>query len=71
VKSYLGMKGLAEIGTILGLSPEGLAGVLGTRIEAAVHDVRAVTNAIASKVPAPVAAALGGSAGPLAASPAA
>ena len=71
VKSYLGMKGLAEIGTILGLSPEGLDGVLGTRIEAAVHDVRAVTNAIASKVPAPVAAALGGSAGPLAASPAA
>ena len=71
VKSYLGMKGLAEIGTILGLSPEGLAGVLGTRIEAAVHDVRAVTNAIASKVPAPVAAALGGSAGPLVSSPAA
>ncbi len=72
VKSYLGMKGNPEIATILGLSPEGLDGVLGTRIEAAVHDVRAATAAIAAKTPAPAAAApAGGSQLPLAPSPAA
>ncbi|MHB1844734.1 MAG: hypothetical protein ACYCWW_07865 [Deltaproteobacteria bacterium] len=72
VKSYLGMKGIAEIATILGLSPEALDGVIGTRIEAAVHDVRAATAAIAAKAPAPTAAApAGGSQLPLAPSPAA
>ena len=72
VKSYLGMKGIAEIATILGLSPEALDGVIGTRIEAAVHDVRAATAAIAAKAPAPAAAApAGGSQLPLAPSPAA
>ena len=70
VKSYLGMKGIAEIATILGLSPEALDGVIGTRIEAAVHDVRAATAAIAAKAPAPTTLA-GGSALPLAPSPAA
>ena len=71
VKSYLGMKGIAEIATILGLSPEALDGVIGTRIEAAVHDVRAATAAIAAKAPAPAAAApAGGSPLPLAPSPA-
>jgi hypothetical protein len=64
VKSYLGMKGLEQLATVFGLDTGTIDGLLGTKIEAAVHDVRSLKNGVSSKP------ALGG-AGPLASSPAA
>lgn len=39
-KSYLGSKGLAELAKVLGLDLGGVDKLLGTRIEAAVHDLK-------------------------------
>lgn len=41
LKSYLGPKGLAELGRVLGLDERFLDEFLGGSIEAAVHDIRA------------------------------
>jgi len=46
VKAHLGTKGLSELATILGLDGGALDGVLSSRVEAAVHDLRAQTSAI-------------------------
>lgn len=40
VKSHLGMKGLAELAKVLGLSGDAIERMLSTRVEAAVHDLR-------------------------------
>jgi hypothetical protein len=41
VKSYLGMKGIAELAKILGLESGAVERLLSTRVEAAVHDLKA------------------------------
>jgi uncharacterized protein YidB (DUF937 family) len=41
VKSYLGKKGLLEIAKILGLDDGALSALISTKIEAAVHDLKA------------------------------
>lgn len=40
VKSYLGVKGLNEIGKVLGLSNAAVEGLISDKIEAAVHDLK-------------------------------
>lgn len=65
VKSYLGPKGLAVLAELLGLSGDTLERYLGSRIEAAVHDLRVVDRAVS----APTSAAKTGGALPLASSP--
>lgn len=65
VKSYLGPKGLAVLAELLGLSEDTLERYLGSRIEAAVHDLRVVDRAVSS----PLSAAKTGAALPLASSP--
>jgi len=52
VKSNLGAKGRAEVVRILGLADEGMDGLLSSKIEAAVHDMR-------RSEPTPVASARG------------
>ncbi len=64
VRSHLGTKGLAEAAGILGLGGGALEGLLSSKVEAAVHDLRRST-------PAMNGAALGGAASPLAPAPAA
>jgi hypothetical protein len=64
VKSHLGTKGLAEVARILGLDGGALDGLLSSKVEAAVHDLRRstpVANGIAH----------GGTSSPLAPAPAA
>jgi hypothetical protein len=39
-RSYLGTKGLAELCKVLGLDAEGIENLLGTRVEATVHDLK-------------------------------
>lgn len=41
IKSYLGARGIAELARVLGLSSEGVDRLIGTKIEAAVHDLKA------------------------------
>jgi hypothetical protein len=56
VKSHLGPRGLAEIGKILGLDDGALASLLGSKVEAAVLDLKArsaVVEAAAANPPAP------------------
>jgi len=65
VKSYLGPKGLAVLAELLGLSGDTLERYLGSRIEAAVHDLRVVDRAVS----APTSAAKTGAVLPLASSP--
>ncbi len=62
VKSHLGTKGLAEAAAILGLGGSALEGLLSSKVEAAVHDLRRT---------APAMTAHGGGASPLAPAPAA
>ena len=65
VRSHLGTKGLTEAAAILGLGGSALEGLLSSKVEAAVHDLRRT---------APIAmsgAAHGGAASPLAPAPAA
>jgi hypothetical protein len=64
VKSHLGTKGLAEAAAILGLGGSALEGLLSSKVEAAVHDLRRTA-------PAMNGAAHGGAASPLAPAPAA
>ena len=40
IQSYLGRKGLAEVARVLGLDLEGVGRLIGTRVEAAVHDLK-------------------------------
>ena len=64
VKSHLGTKGLAETAKILGLEGGALEGLLSSKVEAAVHDLRRaapVANGVAN----------GGTMPPLAPAPAA
>lgn len=63
VKSHLGAKGLAEAAGILGLGGAALEGLLSSKVEAAVHDLR-------RSAPATNSAAHGGAAPPLAPAPA-
>jgi len=63
VKSHLGTKGIGELAKILGLEGSALDGLLSSKIEAAVHDLRRAEAA------APSVAATGGSL-PLAPAPA-
>jgi hypothetical protein len=65
VKSHLGTKGLAEVARILGLDGGALDGLLSSKVEAAVHDLRRAAPASANGV------AHGGAASPLAPAPAA
>ncbi len=62
VKSHLGTKGLAEAAAILGLGGSAFEGLLSSKVEAAVHDLRRT---------APAMTAHGGAASPLAPAPAA
>jgi len=62
VKSHLGTKGLAEAASVLGLGGGALEGLLSSKVESAVHDLR-------RSVPA-MNAANGGAASPLAPAPA-
>jgi len=64
VKSHLGTKGLAEAAAILGLGGSALEGLLSSKVEAAVHDLRRST-------PVANGGAHGGAASPLAPAPAA
>lgn len=63
VKSHLGTKGLAEAAGILGLGGAALEGLLSSKVEAAVHDLR-------RSAPATSSAAHGGVAPPLVPAPA-
>jgi len=40
LKSYWGVKGLAELGEVLGLTGDGLNNLLESKVEAAVHDLK-------------------------------
>jgi len=62
VKSHLGTKGLAEAAKILGLEGGALEGLLSSKVEAAVHDLRRTA-------PVPNGAAHGGASSPLASAP--
>jgi len=64
VRSHLGAKGIAEAAGILGLGGGALEGLLSSKVEAAVHDLR-------RSAPAMNDAAHGGAASPLAPAPAA
>jgi len=63
VKSHLGTKGLAEAASVLGLGGGALEGLLSSKVESAVHDLR-------RSAPAMNGAANGGAAFPLAPAPA-
>mgnify|MGYP001577004250 FL=1 len=63
VKSHLGTKGLAEAAAVLGLGGGALEGLLSSKVEAAVHDLR-------RSAPAMNGATHGGAASPLAPAPA-
>jgi hypothetical protein len=63
VKSHLGTKGLAEAASVLGLGGGALEGLLSSKVESAVHDLR-------RSAPAMNGAAHGGAASPLAPAPA-
>jgi hypothetical protein len=65
VRSHLGTKGLAEVARILGLDGGALDGLLSSKVEAAVHDLRRALPASANGV------AHGGTSSPLAPAPAA
>lgn len=45
LKSHLGMKGLKELGQVLGLNGEGIEGFLSSQIESAVHDIKKIGDA--------------------------
>ncbi len=45
VKSHLGTKGLAELGQILGLTITSVEGLIASKVEAAVHDIRGAAAA--------------------------
>ena len=66
VKSYLGTKGLRVLAEVLGLSSGTVDQFLGSRIEAAVHDLRLAERATAPAVPMAPSA---GVSSPLASSP--
>jgi hypothetical protein len=66
VKSYLGTKGLRVLAEVLGLSSGTVDEFLGSRIEAAVHDLRLAERATAPAAPAAPSA---GASDPLASSP--
>ena len=63
VKSHLGTKGLAEAASVLGLGGGALEGLLSSKVESAVHDLRRSTPAMSG-------AANGGATSPLAPAPA-
>ena len=63
VKSHLGTKGLAEAASVLGLGGGALEGLLSSKVESAVHDLRRST-------PPTSGGAHGGAASPLAPAPA-
>lgn len=67
VKSYLGAKGLRVLAEVLGLSSGTVDQFLGSRIEAAVHDLRVVERAVSTSGSSASAAA--GAALPLASRP--
>lgn len=74
VKSHLGTKGLAEVAKILGLEGGALEGLLSSKVEAAVHDLRRTAPAVNAPVVAtPIVndVAQGGASSPLASAPAA
>ncbi len=52
VKSYLGAKGIRVLAEVLGLSGGALDSFLGSKVEAAVHDLRLTERAV-SAAPAP------------------
>ena len=56
VKSYLGAKGIRVLAEVLGLSGGALDSFLGSKVEAAVHDLRLTERAV-SAAPAPKPAA--------------
>lgn len=63
VKSHLGTKGLAEVAKVLGLEGGALEGLLSSKVEAAVHDLRRTASA-------PTSSTHGGTVPPLAVAPA-
>ena len=65
VKSHIGTKGLAEAAKVLGLEGGALEGLLSSKVEAAVHDLRRAAPAAVNGV------THGGAASPLAPAPAA
>lgn len=46
VKAHLGTKGIAELGRVLGLDTSAVDRLIGTRIEATVHDLKAQTRVV-------------------------
>jgi hypothetical protein len=60
VKAHLGTKGVADVVKILGLEGGALDGLLSSKVEAAVHDLRraaAVANGVAKETHLPLASA--------------
>ena len=49
VRSYLGVKGIGVLAEVLGLSGGALDRFLGSKIEAAVHDLRLTTQAVSGR----------------------
>jgi len=51
VKSHLGTKGLAELGQILGLTITSVEGLIASKVEAAVHDIRGAAARTGASAP--------------------
>ena len=48
VKSHLGAQGISELGRVLGLDSPAVDRLIGTRIEATVHSLKAQTNNVSN-----------------------
>jgi hypothetical protein len=65
VKAYLGLRGLSELGKVLGLSGDELDRMLDARVEAAVYDLHAPSNVLNQALARLTALAPAGSFGPI------
>jgi hypothetical protein len=64
VKAHLGAKGLTELAQVLGLDSPAVDRLIGTRIEATVHSLKAQTSS-ASTITSPAGVEVPGDVGPL------
>jgi hypothetical protein len=48
IKAHLGVQGLSELGRVLGLDSPAVDRLIGTRIEATVHSLKAQTNSVSN-----------------------
>ncbi len=54
VKSHLGTKGIGELAKVLGLDGGAIDGLLSSKVEAAVHDLRRASSATVAEVAGPL-----------------